>query len=250
MTNQAASPAKPTLQIFKAKLAWRKDLNTNFAEFKFELLEPNRISFEAGQYLLLEVPETGHQRSYSIASPPSLDHAIHLLVDFTPQGPGSKYLQSLKPGEEVKMIAPLGRFVISDQDSQIGQTEKKIVLLATGSGIAPYRSMIEDRLITKKDYRPLTLIWGLRYESDQFWYDDFSLLALQHPNFSFQPVLSRPNEGWQFHKGYVTDVLSIQDDFSETGYFLCGNGSMVKDAREMLTQKGVAPEKIHFETFF
>lgn len=237
-------------QKFITQLAWSTKLNERFTVFHFELKEPNRLNFQAGQYMLVEVPETGHQRSYSIASSPSSSHAVEMLVDLQPQGPGTKYLAQLQPGDEVKMTGPLGYFIVPDRNTTIGQDEKEIMFIATGSGIAPMKSMIEDLLITKKDDRPMTLLWGLRYEVDQFWYDDFGILAQEHPNFSFQPVLSRPSEQWPFHKGYVTDVLCIQEEFSQKGYYLCGNNHMIQDARQILIEKEVSPTHIHMESFF
>lgn len=237
-------------QPFRVRLAWENALNERFTLFHFELTEPNQLEFLAGQYMLVEVPETGHQRSYSIASPPNLEHAIEMLVDLQPQGPGTRYLAQLKPGDEVKMLGPLGHFVVPERNTELGQSEQKLWFIATGSGIAPFKGMIEDLLITQQDDRPITLIWGLRHETDQFWYDDFSILAQEHANFSFQPVLSQPREEWPFHKGYVTDVLAIQSEFAHTGYFLCGSNAMIQDVRQLLKEKGVEPEHIHMESFF
>jgi len=237
-------------QPYRTKLAWKEPLNDRFTLFHFELVEPNQLRFQAGQYMLVEIPTTGHQRSYSIASAPNLEHAVELMVDLSPQGPGTQYLAQLEPGQEVKMTGPLGNFVVPDQNTAIGQAEKELVFIATGSGIAPYKSMLEDLLITKRDDRPMLLLWGLRHEQDQFWYDDFGILAEEHQNFSFQPVLSRPNGQWPFHKGYVTDVLSIQAEYGDRGYFLCGSNAMVQDVRQLLQEKEVPPEHIHTESFF
>jgi ferredoxin-NADP reductase len=240
----------PTFQPYKSRLAWKNQINERFCEFHFELIEPNRLSFQAGQYVFVRVPETGHQRSYSITSPPNMNHAVELLVDLVPQGPGTRYLASLEPGQVVEMMAPLGGFVVPDRNSVIGQAEKSLVFVATGSGIAPFKSMLTDLLITQNDTRPMMLLWGMRYEADQFWYDDFGVLAQEHPNLSFQPVLSKPSEAWPFHKGYVTDVLSVQTNFLERGYFICGRSEMIQDVRTLLIDNNVPLEHIHTESFF
>ena len=239
-----------SFQPYMTKLAWRNELNERFTVFHFELMEPNTLHFQAGQYMLVQVPTTGHQRSYSIASPPNLEHALELMVDLAPQGPGTKFLSQLKPGDEVKMTGPLGSFVVPDRGTAIGQSEKELLFIATGSGIAPFKAILEDLLITKHDDRPMTLLWGLRHETDQFWYDDFGILAEEHQYFSFQPVLSQPQGEWPFHKGYVTDVLAIQPEFTERGYYLCGSNAMVQDVRQLLQEKEVAAEHIHTESFF
>jgi NAD(P)H-flavin reductase len=237
-------------QPFKAQLAWKTELNQRFTLFHFELIEPNLVNFKAGQYMLVQIPATGHQRSYSIASPPSLNHAVEMLVDLSPQGPGTRYLSELQSGDEVKMTGPLGSFTVPERNTSLGQAEKELIFIATGSGIAPFKGMLEDLLITKNDDRPMKLLWGMRYETDQFWYDDFGILASEHQNFNFEPVLSRPSENWQLHKGYVTDALSIQEDFSERGFYLCGSNAMIQDVRHLLTERGVPPEHIHNESFF
>lgn len=240
----------PNFQEYRAKLAWVNQLNERFVEMHFELVEPSRLKFVAGQYVMISIPETGHKRSYSITSTPSVEHAFELLVDLAPQGPGTTYLKSLTAGQEIQLLAPVGNFVLADPRSEAGQVEQELFFVATGSGIAPFKSMINDLLIEQNDSRPITLIWGLHSEADQFWYDDWQILARENNNFSFQPVLSQPQSQWPFHKGYVTDVLSIMDDFANRGFYLCGNSQMIKDARELLTQKGVAVENIHNEAFF
>lgn len=237
-------------QTYQAKLAWSKQLNERFREYHFELISPSKLSFEAGQYIMINIPDVAYKRSYSIASPPSTNHAVELLVDLSPQGPGTKYLQQLQDGETLEFMAPLGNFTVPSAQTEVGQSEKELLFIATGSGIAPFKSMLNDLLITKQDQRPITLLWGMRQELDQFWYDDFGILAEEHANFSFQPVLSRPSQKWPFHKGYVTDVLAIQAEFGERGYYLCGSNNMITDVRTLLQEKGVDLQNVHTESFF
>jgi len=237
------------IQEYRARLSERVQLNPRFAELRFELVEPNRLEFRAGQYVMVKVPGIPHTRSYSIASAPRVNHAIELLVDMQPQGPGTKYLDSLQPGQEIEFKAPVGIFTVPDQDSPLGQGEKELLFLATGSGVAPYKGILEDLLLAKKDPRLVTLIWGLRYEVDQFWYEEFRLLAQEHQNFSFQPVLSKPQQEWGFHTGHVTDVLRIQDEYDQRGFYLCGSNAMILEARHILSEKGVDPKHVHSESF-
>lgn len=249
VTSLASMPKPLPIQDFRARLSERTDLNPRFIELRFELVEPNRLQFRAGQYVMIKVPGIPHTRSYSIASAPRMNHAIELLIDLQPQGPGTQYLQSLRPGDEIEFKAPVGIFTVPDIDSEIGRNEKELIFLATGSGIAPYKGIAEDLLLEKKDSRMITLIWGLRYEIDQFWYEELQLLAQEHQNFSFQPVLSQPQGPWSFHKGHVTDVLRIQDDYTQRGFYLCGNNAMIMEGRHILAEKGVPPQHIHSESF-
>lgn len=251
--NDASSSAVPTpaprLQPYTAKLVDRNVYNEKFQLLKLELIQPNKLQFTAGQYIIISVPGIAQRKSYSIASPPSVDHALDLLVDVTPQGPGSKYLQSSPIGTVMSFMAPVGGFTVPARTSPMGQEEDSLVFVATGSGIAPMKSMLTDLLVYQKDERPIILYWGLRFAEEQFWFEDFEEMARTHKNFTFHPILSRPPESWPLCRGRVTDCLGIHTLPERAGYFLCGNGDMIKDARALLMEKGVKPEHLHNESF-
>ncbi|MCD8484067.1 FAD-binding oxidoreductase [Candidatus Woesebacteria bacterium] len=194
MTNTpAAATVAPRIQTFSARLSEKQIYNDIYTLYHFELSAPPRIAFTAGQYVLLTVPGTPYRRSYSIASEPDLEHAIELLVDLRPQGEATRYLGGLELGAEIEFMGPVGSFTVPRLDSVLGQEESELWFVATGSGIAPFRSMIEDLLVDDADTRPITLVWGLRHAEHQFWYDEFTQLAEQHANFTFRPCcLSRP----------------------------------------------------------
>lgn len=244
------TPVSP-IQKYIATLAEKQILTDKFIVLRFQLVQPNRLEFKAGQYILLTVPGTPQKKSYSIASAPQVNYAFDLLIDISPQGPGSKYLQSMQPGDEIEFMAPVGRFVVEPRDSAIGQTEQQLVFVATGSGIAPMKGMLEDLLITQHDTRPMVLYWGLRYAQDQFWYDEFSRMSQQHQNFQFHPVLSQAPEEWPLCRGRVTDCLMVhpQPVAGSAGYYLCGNSPMIADVTKLLTEKGVPVQNIHHEKF-
>lgn len=239
-------------QTYRARLSERQVFNDTFHLLHFEMTAPPRIEFEAGQYVLLTVPGTPQKKSYSIASPPQTEHAIELLVDVRPQGHGTSYLGGMEPGHEIEFMAPIGQFLVEPRSSEVGQNEHELVFVATGSGIAPFKAMIEDLLVYQGDDRPITLVWGLRHVEDQFWYDDFGLLAEQHANFEFHPVLSQPPEDWPLSQGRVTDVLLAYEfpQLGSTGFYLCGGSSMIEDAKHVLQQRGVVEAHIHHEKFF
>jgi ferredoxin-NADP reductase len=232
-------------QLFTAKLSDTRVHNPKFTHYFFELLEPNEFHFEAGQYVSLQVAERGDRRSYSVCSSPVLTHKFELLVDITPGGLGSQYMQSLQFGAEVKMLGPLGTFTVSNDPA-----ETELVFIATGSGITPFRGMLLDQLQTKQDTRPITLYWGLRHEHEMFWQDEFMELSAQFPNFKFHPVISQPSNEWPLCRGRVTNCLSVHDIPSTGGYYLCGNAAMIKDTTALLAERGITPEHIHFEKFY
>lgn len=243
------SNSLPKPQEFTAVFEDKQVYNDKFTHLHFELKQPHRLNFRAGQFLSLLVDDDGTRRAYSIASDPDIDHGVEILLDTTPQGKGVKYLQTLEFGDEVRFLAPMGRFVI-EQDETAAVEEKSLALVGTGSGVAPLRSMLLDQLKNKQDQRPITLYWGLRYAHQMIWQDDFSRWSQQYPNFKFHPVLSRPEEGWPLCQGRVTDCLSVHQLTPQTGYYLCGGKMMIDDVKQVLQERGVEPGSIHHEKFF
>jgi Na+-transporting NADH:ubiquinone oxidoreductase subunit F len=229
-------------QQFTAKLADKIILNEKFVQYSFELIQPNTMEFEAGQYISLALPQGNLRRSYSICSAPSNTHGFELLIDQGPNGPGCLYLQSLKFGEEIRFLSPLGLFTIKEPTAPI-------ILVATGSGIAPMRSMLLDLLQTKSSQQAILLQWGMRHEADLFWLEEFSELSDQFPNFRFHPVISQPTPKWPLCRGRVTDCLSVHDLVPTAQYYLCGNSQMLDDVMNVLIKRGVAQQNLHHEKF-
>lgn len=219
--------------------------NEKFIHYFFEFIEPPAIQFEAGQYVSMQVSERGDRRSYSICSSPATTHGFELLIDITPQGVGSKFLENLSFSQPVDMLAPLGRFTVPQDPS-----EHALIFVATGSGVAPFRSMILDQLQVKQDQREIVLLWGLRHENLLFWENEFLEMSQAFPNFKFHPVISQPTPAWTLCQGRVTNCLSVHSYPDQAGYYLCGNDAMVKDVLTFLQGKGVAEDHIHHEKFY
>jgi ferredoxin-NADP reductase len=210
----------------------------------FEFITPHEMEFEAGQYVSMKVSDRGDRRSYSICSAPQVKHGFELLIDISPQGIGSKYLESLQFGAKVSVLAPMGHFVIPQ-----GVAETAFYFIATGSGVAPFKSMIED-LLQKQEKRPIVLYWGLRHEEDLFWELEFQELSKNFPNFKLQIILSQPKPEWPLSKGRVTDLLQALEKPAGAGYYLCGNGKMVDEVKAYLQQVGIASQNVHNEMFY
>lgn len=234
-------------QQYIARLEDKTVHNEKFVQYKFEFTNPHSMDFIAGQYVSLKVAENGTRRSYSICSTPGIKHGFETVVDLEPAGIGCQFLERLKFGDEVSLLAPLGQFVI---DTQLQEDE--IILVATGSGISPFMSMILDLLQEKQDTRPISLYWGMRHVEHLFWQDEFELLSENFANFSFHPVLSRAPEEWPLCRGRVTDCLSVHQlsESPKVGYYLCGSAPMIVDVSQVLSQKGVQAEHIHHEKFY
>lgn len=232
---------------FKAKLQDKQILNDKYTLVTFELSDSHVLEFQAGQYLSLKVADTGERRAYSIFSSPAVGHAVELLIDVTPNGVGTHFLQSLELGAEVECLGPLGRFTI---ETAPAIPEPALVLIATGSGLAPFNSMVLDLLQVKHDLRPIILYWGERYETDLCLEMEFTQLSQDFPQFSFHPVLSRPAQHWKLCAGHVTDCLNTHGIVEPAGYYLCGGRLMIEDVTAVLTQGGVDKTSIHQERFY
>lgn len=237
------------VQKCTAKLSERIDLGQKFMHMTFEMTSPNLLEFEAGQYVSLGFPDNPVRRPYSIASSPGIQHAFELLIDTAPQGVGTTYLQNLQLGQEISVLAPMGVFTLAKEE-QAGR-EKSLAFVATGSGIAPLRSMVLHLLQDLGDQREITLYWGLRHVEDIFWQEEFHELEKAFPNFHFHLTLSKPVEGWPLCSGRVTDCLRNHPQVAETGYYLCGNQAMIEDVTKLLIdEKQIPKEFVHHEKFY
>lgn len=224
--------------------------------FKFELVLPDLITFKAGQYVSLKINENGERRCYSIVSTPDNNHGFHLLAEIIPGGKGSQYLQNLVVGDTVEVLAPMGKFVVNlplNQNTN-APIDKKMLFVATGSGIAPIYSMINDLLINKHESRQMRLHMGMRSESNTFFFDNLERLMEQYPNFVFDLVLSQPSPEWDLCTGHVQDCLKrdFMDksiDLKDWEGYVCGNPQMVGEVAELLGEMKMDPKSIYYEKF-
>jgi NAD(P)H-flavin reductase len=243
-------------QQYRARVSEKYYLTDNkkYLLVKLELVEPARIEYKAGQYVSIKINKEGERRSYSIVSTPDVEHGLTLVVEILPDGKGSEYLVEIEIGVEVELLGPLGQFsVCSDQFAG----EVKRLFVATGSGITPLYSMINDLLVNKHESGQIRLHWGMRSEADLFWTDNLQRLTEEYPNFVFDQVLSQPGEGWSLCTGHVQDCLVR--DFTSGGSlqvlsegweaYVCGGKEMVEEVKEKLVELGMQEDKIFEEKY-
>ena len=150
----------------------------------------------------------------------------------------------LQVNEELTMRGPFGEFCLLDSD-------RDRVMIATGSGIAPIRSMLSE---ISKEMAPqeTTFFFGDRKPVDLLYYDEMRKLEGSLANFKYIPTLSRATEKdkWEGEKGRVTDLIKkYVPDNSNIDVYICGLPVMVNSCLEVLAQKGVPPEQICFDKF-
>jgi len=227
------------VNTFTAEVSRIEDLTHDVRAIELRLMDPPRITFKAGQFVSFEVPKEGEPRPvtrpYSIASTPEQRERILLVLNLVQGGPGSGYLFSLREGDRTSFKGPAGAFYLRDNGT------KDLLFVATGTGIAPIRSMILAQLQRQPD-RPVTLFWGLRSQRDLYWQDEWATLAAMHPTFAVVTTLSRPEPGWQGASGHVTALVEERiSSVRNLAVYLCGGNGMIKDVTATLNAKGLCP---------
>lgn len=204
--------------------------------------EGDMPAFHPGQYINV-VTESGATRSFSIASTPSEDEIdLHIRVI-----PGGMYtdgvLQDMRPGDRVDLQGPHGLFRLHMEDF------RPLILVATGTGIAPLRAMLAALAKEPDGGPPVALYWGMREECELYLAEEIAALGAELEGFSFVPVLSRGREG-AHRTGYVQDaVLADLPDLSEHAIYLCGSPDMIAEARNRFLQAGASVNHIYADSF-
>jgi len=230
-------------QRFKAILSKKEKISSKVYEVRLKLTEPQEILYQAGHTIMIYIA-SGVNRSMSIASPPKETNELTICWDVSPMGPGCQWLLSRQVGDPVEFMGPLGVFLYDHE------SPRKAVFIATGTGVAPFKSTLEE-FLPSGTMKPSTLYFGLRHEEDIFWNERLKELSAQNPSFQYKLVLSQPSDSWQGKKGHVTDfVLQEETDLLMNDYYLCGSGNMVAQVHALLEEKGVPEHQIKKELFF
>lgn len=226
-----------------------KIIDENEVVKRYFIKVPDEIpfSFKAGQFIMLDLPiESKYtNRSYSIASPPSDDNIFELCIVINPKGLGTPYIfENYKVGTTVKISKVLGKFCLPDP------IEHDICFICTGTGIAPLRAQVLDIFNKKIPHKKLYMVFGNRWEKDIIYRKEMEDLQKEYPSFEFHPVLSRENEGWTGHKGYVHSVYeNIFSDKRPAYFYICGWADMLKEARQRLEAMGYDKKCVRFESY-
>lgn len=221
--------------------------------FWLELPDRDRLDFRAGQFLTLDLPISERRRerwrSYSIAAAADGTNQAELCIVRLPNGKGTGYLfYDAEVGTEVQTKEPGGVFTLP-----AGPLTKDIVMVCTGTGVAPFRAMLQERLTTERVN--FHLIFGCRTPADILYAEEFAELARQHDNFTYTVTLSREmtesKEGIEVLSGYVHQVY--ERDYAEVReavqFYLCGWAIMVDEAKERLLALGYPSSQIVEELY-
>ena len=239
------------IKEFPVTIAEMTDLTPVIKGLKLDIASPDDgLVFKPGQYVQLEVPKfeltKGPEfRAFSIASGPGDERRFELFITFAPEGVVAIYVHKyLKVGDRLMARGPYGDFFLRDSDSDV-------LLIATGSGLAPIRSILHQ-FEKQKIERKAVLFFGGRSPEDLYCLDELKRLENDLADFTFVPVLSRvkPEDNWAGETGRVTGLIEKRIEGGDNlEVYICGSPPMVESCVKLLTEKGVPEEKIFFDKF-
>lgn len=229
-----------------------------------EVDEPFRRDWEMmGLFDLKMRNPAGTIRAYSMANHPAENHIVMLNVrvaippinrktrrmEKVNPGVSSSYIFSLKPGDEVTVSGPYGDFFVQDSD-------REMMFIGGGAGMAPMRSHIFDQFKNKHTQRKTTFWYGGRSRKELFYKEEFEQLAAEHDNFEFHIALSdaQPSDNWTGYTGFIHEViyenyLKNHPKPEDIEYYICGPPMMLQAVLKMLDNLGVTSEMIHYDDF-
>jgi glycine betaine catabolism B len=233
---------------------WRKgtviriaDHTHNTRRFWVQVPEVESFDFIPGQFVTLDLPIhekiNKRVRSYSIASWPDGSNVFELLIVLAEQGLGTQYLfHEIKVGSELNFRGAQGIFILPENK------EKEIFLICTGTGIAPFRSMINHIFLHQTPFNKIHMVFGCRWKKDLLYYEEMKEMQNKLPGFHYHSTLSR--EEWEGHHGYVHAVYEeLCKDKPDALFFLCGWKQMVDEAKKRIQEMGYDRKAIHQELY-
>ena len=264
---------------------------TFIKELVLELPKGEILDFKAGGYIQIDIPEYHNLsfkdfnveeeyhpdwdkykiwdinanndddcfRAYSMANHPAEGNIVMLNVRIAtpppalwndvPPGIASSYIFNLKPGDRVTISGPFGEFFAKD-------TDREMVYIGGGAGMAPMRSHLFDLLDTQNTDRKISFYYGARSIREMFYHEDFLKLEKEHPNFTYTVALSEPmaEDNWEGPTGFIHQAvhdlyLKNHEDPTEIEYYMCGPPMMNSAVMKMLDNLGVEQEMIDFDDF-
>ncbi|MCK4754004.1 MAG: NADH:ubiquinone reductase (Na(+)-transporting) subunit F [Calditrichia bacterium] len=277
-----------SIQKFECEVISNDNVATFIKELKIKIPAGQHMDFQAGGYIQIYIPDYDLKytefdvedmyrsdwdsykiwdlkssndeeifRAYSMANYPAEGDIVMLNVRIATPPPGknvppgiaSSYIFNLKPGDIVTVSGPYGEFFIRD-------TDREMIYIGGGAGMAPMRSHLFHLFETLKTGRKVSFFYGARSLREMFYDDQFKKIAEKFPNFNFTVALSEPlpEDNWNGPVGFIHQV--VQDDYlfkhedpGEIEYYLCGPPMMIDAVNKMLYNMGVDNEMIAFDVF-
>ena len=222
----------------RARLIGWRELGPATRHFEFEAIDWDGV-FTPGQFLSVTALLGGGDitRAYSIASPKD-GRRFGICANLVADGHFSPWFFTREPGDEIEFKGPYGVFtpraVVSES-----------ILVATGTGIAPFRSFLGGALKGK-----CTLILGTREEAGLLYDEEWRALERSRPDFAYWPTLTRPDAGWTGRSGRVQPhVMQALGERRDIDVYICGLHDMVNDLKAQLKVVGVDRKRVIYEKY-
>jgi len=229
----------------------------NTRRFFIEVSELDAFDFKPGQFVTLDLPihenKNKRWRSYSIASRPDGTNVFELLIVLLEGGAGTTYLfNQVQVGSQLVLRGPQGVFTLPDT------IEEDVFFICTGTGIAPFRSMVHHMAAHQIPHQNIYLIFGCRTSRDLLYYEELRALENTLAQFLYLPTLSR--ETWEGNTGYVhgiyesicknnTEIVDGITRVKPALFYLCGWKAMIDDARKNIAALGYDRKSVRLEVY-
>lgn len=236
---------------FEATVAESEKLTSDMWHLVLDLDSEEGLTFYAGQYVDITLPEFNLTRSFSMANAPSDGKRLEFIIKSYSDGRFSSKLANggVKVGDALKIEGPYGSCVRHEDESGT------MYLIGGGSGMAPLLGILRD-LVESGDQRPVRFFYGARTQSDLFYGEHIAELGAQLDDFAYIPALSDAEDDneWDGEKGFVHDVVKnyMDDnppDEDEDEVYACGPPPMVDALTPVLFVHDIDEDKIHYDRF-
>ena len=222
----------------------KETFDTN--QFIIELLGVKQFEFKPGQFVSFQLPIHENPkkalRHYSIASSP-FENKLKFIINKVEGGLGTSFLfEKAKIGTEFPILGPVGKFILPEI------IDRDLVMISTGTGIAPFRSMLNYIYEKKIQHKKIHLIFGSKKKDNLLYHDEFKAMAKKQESLEYHVALSRENfNGFQ---GYVHSIYrDLYRNRQNAHFYLCGFKQMIMDARSWLQENNYNRNYIHFEIY-
>ena len=242
------------MHTFELNLVNTYLLNARTRHLEFQIANNVPFKFKPGQFISLHIEKNLEiiRRNYSIASIPEHSTNIEIALTFIPKGIASTVLWNMQIGDRIKASGPFGIFILKPEDLI---TTKRYILVATGTGVTPYRAMLNNlqQILEEHSELTVTLLLGVRDHTELLYGKEFINFANKQPKFKFIACYRRLKEpintSYEF-QGYVQNQLTqLNITPHHDLIYLCGNPNMVDEALITLEQLGVHKNKIRREKY-
>lgn len=241
--------AHPTRRLI---VQWTKRITPMIQHLGFVPEDKQPMPFKAGQFITLNIegPTKMLHRSYSIANAPG-DGTLELACAYVEGGVATQLLFGLQPGDAVDASGPFGLFTLKEEHPV------RYVLIATGTGVAPYRSMLKDIQSRFENTHPslkVVLVLGLRNRTELLFGEEFAQFEQQQPQFKFYACYSKA--GADQNLASFERLGRVQVVFNELALnpendivYLCGNPNMIDENFALLTEMGFDKKAVRREKY-